>query len=116
VKSGTSAELFAQEILSLRGYQIITTNFTCRGGELDIIAQQGDILCFIEVKSRSSVRFGLPQEAIRYTKQRRMIIAANRYLQGLKQTPRCRFDVVSIYPTKDNPTNIEIITDAFVIS
>lgn len=116
MKAGKPAELLAQEILSQRGYQIITTNFTCRGGEIDIIAQQGDTLCFIEVKSRTSTRFGLPQESIRHTKQRRMIVAATRYLQGLKQAPRCRFDVVSIYPTKENPANIEVIVNAFELS
>jgi putative endonuclease len=116
VKAGRAAELLAQEVLLQRGYQIITTNFTCRGGEIDIIAQQGDTLCFIEVKSRSATSFGLPQDSIRQAKKRRMIVAATKYLQGLRQTPRCRFDVVSIYPTKDNPTKIEVIIDAFVLS
>jgi putative endonuclease len=115
LKSGKPAELLAQEILSQRGYQIITTNFTCRGGEIDVIAQQGEVLCFIEVKSRTNTRFGLPQESIRYTKQKRMIVAAQRYLQKLKQLPLCRFDVVSIYPTQEDPAHIELITNAFTL-
>jgi putative endonuclease len=115
LKQGAEAEQLAQQFLQQRGYQIITTNFTCRGGELDIVAQFGDLLCFVEVKQRTTLSFGLPQESIRHEKQRRMIKAAKRYLQKLGREPMCRFDVVSIYPTPEDPIHIELIQGAFTL-
>lgn len=111
-RQGDEAEELAAQILSQRGYQILQRNYTCRGGELDIIAEKEGVLCFVEVRSLSSTRFGLPQDTIRYPKQQRMITAAKHYLQALHHTPPCRFDVVAIYPTPSG-TQLDLIEGAF---
>jgi putative endonuclease len=111
---GARAEARAREALLARGYRILGQNFTCRGGEIDFIAEQGGVLCFIEVRSVASTRFGLPQETVRRQKQERIARAAKRYLQGMRQPyPPCRFDVVGIYPAPDGEERIDMIENAF---
>lgn len=111
---GNRAEDFAALLLAQHGYHLITRNFTCREGEIDLIASHGGVLCFVEVKSRRSARFGSPAEAVHARKQRRLIAAAQRYLATLaaQPLPPCRFDVVALYET---PAGLqgEIIPHAF---
>jgi len=111
---GKSGEELAAETLRRRGYTIVDRNYRCRCGELDIIARLGDTLVFIEVKTRSSDRYGLPEEAVTPRKQRQMVRTAQYYLaeRGLGDC-LCRFDVVSVVVGKNGPARIEIIAEAF---
>ena len=87
-----------------------TRNFYFKGGELDLIAQEEEYLCFIEVKYRTDDRYGLPEEAITPLKMTRMRNGAKQYLY-VKHLPfdtPCRFDVISVYGTE-----ITWIKDAF---
>lgn len=114
--SGQAGEAQASVFLQSQGYQIILRNFKARGAEIDIIARDKDFICFIEVKSRSSQRFGLPQEAITPDKQRKISRAALIFLKenDLLEKP-CRFDVVAI-SRQDGKNIFSLIRDAFIFS
>lgn len=94
---GDLGEQKVAEFLERRGYRILERNYRCPLGEMDIIALEGKIVVFVEVKTRSSERFGSPQAAIRPQKQRRMTAIALYYLkgQGLLDAP-ARFDVAAV--------------------
>lgn len=96
---GSEHEKMAAEYLSGQGYNIIETNFFCKGGEIDIIARDGEYLCFIEVKYRRSASEGYPEEAVNIRKAGRITRSALFYM-NLKRIPDstpCRFDVVAIF-------------------
>lgn len=76
-KTGAEYESLAAEYLKRRGFRIIRRNFYCRGGEIDLIALDGDSLVFVEVKYRRTDTFGNPLEAVNATKQKRICRAAS---------------------------------------
>ena len=83
--------------LEAQGYRILARNVVNHGGEIDVIAQEGDTLCFVEIKARDGARYGLSIEAVGFTKQRRLSRAAALYLtsRGWHSRP-CRFDVLGL--------------------
>ncbi len=90
-------------------------NYKTRIGEIDIIARDGNAIVFIEVKTRESIEYGLPFEAVNSFKRRKIANTALLYLKRFKEEmPPCRFDVVSIYYEQDKP-GLELIKDAFEI-
>lgn len=93
---GKVGEDLAAKYLRRKGYQILARNFRCRQGEIDLIAQEGDILVFLEVKMRSSGAAGLGREYVGLQKQRRIIIAAEQYLAKYPWEGPCRFDVIEL--------------------
>jgi putative endonuclease len=94
---GQKGEEIACRALEKEGYHIIEKNFRCRQGEIDIIAEEKGTVCFIEVKSRFSENFGLPEEAVTEWKQRRLWTVAVIYLERKKiKSQDMRFDVVSV--------------------
>jgi putative endonuclease len=94
---GVQAEEKAEEFLKSNGYKIIQRNYKTRLGEIDIIAKDKDTLCFVEVKCRSSYRFGTGFEALNWRKQNQISKAALVYLKENKLLDKkARFDVVSI--------------------
>lgn len=97
-----------------QGYKIISRNFKTPLGEIDIIAKHNETIVFIEVKTRESVSFGQPFEAVNSSKQQKMANVAMVYLKKFKDPPPCRFDVVSIYYDRNKP-KFELISDAFEI-
>ena len=98
---GAEGEQLAARYLSGRGYRIITRNFRFLRNEIDIIATFGDMLCFIEVKTRASIEKGYPAEAVTPRKQKEIIRAASGYLAGLEgPPPDCRFDVIAILASR----------------
>lgn len=94
---GANYEEKAAQYLETCGYQMRERNFRCRMGEIDLIAEEGGYLVFIEVKYRSGIRTGEPQEAVNYRKQRKICRTASYYCLKnkipLKQP--CRFDVAA---------------------
>ncbi len=110
---GDKGEDLAAAALKKQGYKILERNFTTPLGEIDLIARHQGCLVFIEVKTRKSLRFGRPEEAVTPTKQRRLQRLAEYYLKQkrLKEQP-LRFDVVAITLTGEGPL-IEIIHEAF---
>lgn len=93
---GRRAEQLAADYLRARGYEILELNYRIRQGEIDIIAQQGEILCFVEVRSRRNAVHGHPLETVDRRKQQRLIRAAEHYLLRRGWEGSVRFDVVAI--------------------
>ncbi len=112
IQQGNAAEMLACHYLEARGLTLVERNYLCRVGELDLIMQDGDYLVFVEVRSRHDNRHGTPAETITKTKQRRIIRAANYYLQRHHADVPCRFDVIAIAPGQ---TDLEWIKDAFQV-
>ncbi len=96
-KIGAVGERLAATALDVRGYRIIEQNFRCRFGEIDLIAEDGEDLVFIEVKTRRGTAHGLPEEAITERKARKLQQVAASYL-ALHNLPDCswRIDVVAV--------------------
>jgi putative endonuclease len=111
---GARGEDLAVKYLKKKGYKVIERNYRCQLGEIDLIARQGDTLVFVEIKSRSSPGFGLPQEAVDRFKQDKLIEVARAYLaeRRLTEDITMRFDVVAVRLTPSGP-DIELIQDAF---
>ena len=94
---GDSAESRAAAYLARHGYDLVERNYRCKAGELDIIARDGGVLAFVEVRSRASARFGHAVTAISPAKQRQVARIAAHYLAFRRPTAaRYRFDVVAI--------------------
>ena len=109
-------EGLAAQYLKDRGYQILELNYRLRSGEIDVIAKEGRRIVFVEVKTRRTLKFGVPQAAVTLAKQKQISKIALSYLQAnnLLDAP-CRFDVVAIYlsSNKSTPTKFEHIQNAF---
>jgi putative endonuclease len=112
---GKLGEAIASKFLKKKGYIIFEKNFSSPLGEIDIIAQDKDVLCFIEVKTRHSTAFGLPEEGVTGKKKKRLVRIAQFYLKGCgKLNANCRFDVVSVLIDKTTKKpKIQLIQDAF---
>ncbi len=93
-KTGLLAEDLAAQVLSKKGYQILERNFSNRFGEIDIIAQDAKTLVFVEVKSKTGVDFGSPEEMINKNKLKRVQNMAAVYLKG--KSVLCRIDVIAV--------------------
>lgn len=94
---GRRGEDRAAEFLRRQGFTILSRRYQTRHGEIDLIAREGDALCFIEVKTRSGDEFGDPAEAITPAKQKRLALAAQSYLAEKKALGAAvRFDVVAV--------------------
>lgn len=91
---GAAAEALAAEFLVAHGLAILVRNYRCRSGEIDLIARDGDMLVFVEVRLRSSAAFGGAAASITASKRRRIARAARHYLGKLGQEPPCRFDAI----------------------
>ena len=91
---GAKAEALAAEFLTARGLAIIARNWRTRCGEVDLIAQDGEVLVFVEVRLRRNARFGGAGASITRAKCTRIVAAASHYLARLAPPPPCRFDAV----------------------
>jgi putative endonuclease len=110
---GKIGEDLACQELERRGYAILARRYRHAGGEIDIVARDGLVLVFVEVKARESSEFGDGAEAVTKRKRRRIAIAATDYLMREQngECP-CRFDVVSVMLSSGEP-QIEVIPNAF---
>ena len=111
---GDQGERLAADFLRRKRYRILETNYSRPTGEIDIIARQGKTLVFIEVKRRSSLRYGRPSQAVDRGKQAHILRTAALYLKerDLWEAPM-RFDVVEILPGENLPCEIRHIENAF---
>ena len=91
---GAAAEGLAARFLTARGLVIVQRNYRCRGGEIDLIARDGETLVFVEVRLRRNRAFGTAAESITAAKRRRLRLAARHYLARLGREPPCRFDAM----------------------
>ena len=95
---GDAAEERACRHLERAGFTIVERNFRTRGGEIDIVVRKGDLLVFVEVRSREVPGFGTPEESVTPAKRRRIVAAARRYLSNVPASSwrEARFDVIAI--------------------
>jgi putative endonuclease len=94
---GAFGERLAAAHLEAKGYRIRARNYRCREGEIDIVAQDGETLVFVEVRTRRGDALGGPAESITATKEARLVTAAMSYVQALPQPPTDqRIDVIAI--------------------
>jgi putative endonuclease len=94
---GTEGEDLAVAYLEERGYRIHKRNYRFGRGEIDIVAQDGETLVFVEVKARRSTSFGTPEEAVTVQKRRQIRKIAGGYLFERRIADReCRFDVIAV--------------------
>ena len=109
---GKFGEELAIEFLEKNGYEILETNWTFQKAEIDIIAKKENILAIIEVKTRSSIDFGLPQDFVKPAKIQLLVKAANEYVISNNLDFEVRFDIIAL--NKEGKTfAIEHLVDAF---
>ena len=97
IRLGKWGEGVAGRFLQEKGYVLLETNYRCRWGEVDIVAQEGDDLVFVEVRTRRGVQYGTPEESITAAKARRLVATAQEYLQEHGQDHAgWRIDLIAI--------------------
>ena len=106
---GNSGENTAGLFLESKGYKIIAKNYRGNRKEIDIIAERGEYIIFAEVKTRSSVNFGMPSESVDIRKQRHIIMTAKLFLlkNAAYSELQPRFDIIEIY--RDNRTGKDYV-------
>ncbi|HEY6144224.1 MAG TPA: YraN family protein [Flavobacterium sp.] len=109
---GKLGEELAVEYLQKEGYEILETNWTFQKAEIDIIAQKNDILAVVEVKTRSSLEFGLPQDFVKPKKIQLLVKAVNEYVVFKNLDVDVRFDIIAIHK-EGKSFVIEHLIDAF---
>jgi putative endonuclease len=115
IVKGERGEAAAARYLRRRGYKILTRRFHGRHGEIDLIARDGTVLAFVEVKTRGSDRFGAAADAVNRDKRRHLASCAREYLR-LLGNPRIpvRFDVVEVYMDEaGTAAEVRLIQGAF---
>lgn len=111
---GQRGEQMAELFLQQKGYLVLERNVRTRQGEIDLIARDGDVLVFVEVRTRTGTAYGTAAESVTWRKQRKLRELALAYLQNrAKPVPRFRFDVVAICCRPDQSPEIEHIVHAF---
>ncbi|MFZ5952371.1 MAG: YraN family protein [Candidatus Rifleibacteriota bacterium] len=114
---GLSGEELALRFLLGRGLRLEQKNYRIRSGEIDLVMWDGDVLVFVEVRTRSDSFFGQPVETVRRTKQQKIIGVARHFLHSRKisQEIRCRFDMVGIVIKQGREPEIDYIENAFFV-
>lgn len=113
-KIGVEGEKLAVNFLKQNNYDVLNVNYRCRYGEIDIVARQGNILIFVEVKTRSSLKFGMGREAVNYNKQKKIRKAAMSFINEKRiYFSEIRFDVIDILIKKPRFFEITHIKNAF---
>ncbi len=113
IQTGKLGEDIAIDYLEKEGYRIVERNYRCVFGEIDIVARDGKVLVFVEVRSRRSAKYGYPQESIGLNKRKKISKIALNYLKE-KQLLGChaRFDVVAVKMLPEC-YKVELIKNAF---
>ena len=106
---GEQAEILAADFLQGKGLRIVVRNYRSRYGEIDLIAREGPVLVFVEVRSRSSETYGGAAASITAAKREKLLKTARHYHAGVSPQPPCRFDAVLV---SGEPPRIEWIRNA----
>ena len=94
---GDLGEKAAEDLLAAGGYRIVARKHRCPRGEVDLVAERGELLVFVEVRTRATSLFGGPEETVGASKQKRVVHAARDFLARWRGPPRdARFDVVAV--------------------
>lgn len=112
---GRWGEQAAADFLKAKRYRITGMNYSCRFGEIDVIAENRDCVAFVEVKLRKNAAFAEAKEFVTPAKQRRVILAAEHWLAANPTAKQPRFDVVEIYGADGTIETINHIENAFTL-
>ena len=115
---GGYGETWVASYLRRLGYKILSMNYNCRFGEIDIVALDKECLVFVEVKTRTSKKYGAPENAVNYWKQRHLQLSARYYIEHFRMKEYfARFDVVEVFAKYADNTfkvdKVNIIKNAF---
>jgi len=119
LETGTRGETLAYWYLRQAGYTIVARNWRARSGagELDLVAWDGPVLAFIEVKTRTSLEAGPPEAAVNREKQKRIVRAAKEYMRRLRgRQIDYRFDIASVSWDANEGYRVRLVKDAFKIN
>ena len=114
--TGDWGEALVANYLRDRGYTVVASGYRCRFGEIDLVAKKRGVLCFVEVKLRSNLKFGLPREFVTASKQEKLRTTAQFYMSTHGLDVPARFDVAEVYTDAERTphnTRIEYIENAF---
>ena len=112
--AGRAGEDYAAQKLTEQGYAIVARNYHSRYGEIDIIAENGEYLVFVEVKARKAGSLSSPLESVTPQKQRRLILTAQAYLAAFPSEKQPRFDVAAVTLEGEQPVGWEYVENAFL--
>lgn len=110
---GKAGEIAARNFLENKGYTVLEANWRFHRAEVDLIAKDGNILVFVEVKTRSSEAFGKPESFVDARKQRFLAEAASAYMEQIDHNWEIRFDIVSVLLEPGAEALLEHFEDAF---
>ena len=110
---GAAGEEAAEAFLVAQGYRIVARNVLTKVGELDVVALDGETLCFVEIKARATQEFGAAIEAVRRAKQRKITRAAMMFLSRNRSQRACRFDVLGLDRGADGSWHFTLVRNAF---
>ncbi len=113
---GDRGEDAAARFLTDKGCLILARKYRTPVGEIDLVVRDGNTLAFVEVKTRRSLRYGLPSDAVGAAKRRKIIRSAMWYIQAeltSSEMPPCRFDVVEVYAPSDGSWRVRHFENAF---
>jgi putative endonuclease len=106
---GDAGEKAAEDLLAADGYRVVARKHRCPRGEVDLVLERGELLVFVEVRTRATASFGAPEETIGAEKQRRIVRAARDFLARWRGQPRgARFDVVAVLDRPGAPEVMHI--------
>ena len=114
--TGAWGEALVANYLRDKGYTIVASGYRCRFGEIDLVAKKRGVLCFVEVKLRSNLKYGLPREFVTASKQEKLRTTAQFYMSTHRLDVPARFDVAEVYTDAEHTpqnTRIEYIENAF---
>lgn len=111
--TGQAGEQMAADYLLQKGYTLVERNYRYKKAEVDLIAQQDNVLVFVEVKTRKSNQYGFPEEAVHSNKIALFLLAADEYIHQHNWQHDIRFDIIAIIIGLDNKPQIHHIPDAF---
>lgn len=110
---GFKGEAIAKEYLVNKGFEILDENWVHGKAEVDLIVYLNRTIIFVEVKTRTSVAFGMPEDFVSDAKQKLMELAANEYIELMNHQGEIRFDIISVLFNKHDKYTIKHIEDAF---
>lgn len=110
---GDYGEIIASRYLRKHGYYIVSANYSCRLGEIDLIAEDKKYLCFVEVKTRSENMKYTPADAVDTTKRTKIIASSQLFMKNYQVKKQPRYDIVEVYFQNDEPVKLNHIENAF---
>lgn len=110
---GREGEVIAKQYLENNGYEVLDENWTFGKAEVDLIVYKDGVMVFVEVKTRTSVAFGQPEDFVQKAKQKQIELASTEYIALMNHQNDIRFDIIAITFTKNKNYNLNHIEDAF---